>query len=224
MANSEFDDYAREYNEFLKQSISVYGSDISYYARHKSIVISQNTKMEPKTIIDFGCGIGRNIPFLKYYFPDSKVSGYDISNESLDIAREENPETEFFGESRLAEFSGTADIILIACVFHHIPPSQRLDVMESARSLLSDKGEIFVFEHNPYNPLTLHAVKKCPLDADATLLKPAEVRALLREAHLSIEKQEYTLYFPAAWKKFQPMERMLRILPIGGQYFFKARL
>jgi 2-polyprenyl-3-methyl-5-hydroxy-6-metoxy-1,4-benzoquinol methylase len=222
MEENTFDKYAHNYNEVLQNSLAGYGKNISYYARHKSIVISQNLTAQPKTILDFGCGIGRNIEFLKQYFPSAEVTGYDVSPESVEVAKKYNPLTQFYDKTNVRELESKVDIILIACVFHHIPPANRAKVMGLAKDLLSDTGEIFVFEHNPFNPLTRHIVKNCPLDKDAVLLKPSEVKALAYANSLLVTKQGYTLYLPAALKFLQPAEQLLTRLPLGTQYFVRA--
>ena len=37
--------------------------------------------------------------------------------------------------------------------------------------MLSEKGNIFITEHNPYNPVTRKIVSECAYDKDAILLK-----------------------------------------------------
>jgi ParB family chromosome partitioning protein len=45
---------------------------------------------DPKGILDYGCGIGSNIPYLRHYFPHAKLYGCDISNESVRLANGQN--------------------------------------------------------------------------------------------------------------------------------------
>ncbi len=44
----------------------------------------------PQKILEYGCGIGRNLEFIKQYFPKSGISGCDISKESLQYAKKNN--------------------------------------------------------------------------------------------------------------------------------------
>ncbi len=46
-------------------------------------------------LLEYGCGIGRNMPFLRIAFPDALVIGSDFSATSLGLARHENPDIEF---------------------------------------------------------------------------------------------------------------------------------
>ena len=47
---------------------------------------------------------------------------------------------------------------------------------------LRPKGRIYIFEHNPFNPVTRWVVKHTAIDRNAVLLKPAEVRTGLHAA------------------------------------------
>ena len=76
-----------------------------------------------------------------------------------------------------------------------------------------------IYEHNPFNPMTLHAVNTCPFDANAVLLKRSQVRNILREAGMEVVKQEYRVYFPAFLKLLRPLEKYLVRLPLGAQHF-----
>ena len=76
---------------------------------------------------------------------------------------------------------------------------------------------MFVFEHNPYNPVTRRAVQQCPFDDDAILLSPREVRRLLAGAALSGVQQDYVLFFPRPLARLRPLEPWLKRCPLGAQ-------
>jgi hypothetical protein len=76
-----------------------------------------------------------------------------------------------------------------------------------------------IYEHNPFNPMTLHAVNSCPFDENAVLLKRSRVRNVLREGGMEVVMQEYRVYFPAFLKLLRPLEKYLTWLPLGAQYF-----
>ncbi len=38
-------------------------------------------------------------------------------------------------------------------------------------SVLKKKGRVYIFEHNPYNPVTRYLVATCEFDRDAVLFK-----------------------------------------------------
>ena len=75
-----------------------------------------------------------------------------------------------------------------------------------------------MFEHNPYNPLTRHAVNTCELDRDAVLLPPRETIGLLKQsAHIEPEYRHY-LFSPLGGAPGRSLDRHLRKIPLGGQY------
>jgi SAM-dependent methyltransferase len=178
-------------------------------------------KNTPKKILEYGCGVGRNLKYLIQHFQQSKIYAADISKKSLDIAKADNPVVHCYllGEDTIVD---KFDLIFVALVFHHIEPGLRLKVMDYISDLLQEGGNIFIFEHNPYNPITRYLVNTCEFDADAVLLKKRELIKLLIEAKLSINICRYTLFFPSVLKKLRFLEPMLGYMPLGGQYFASA--
>ena len=76
-----------------------------------------------------------------------------------------------------------------------------------------------IYEHNPINPMTLHAVNTCPFDENAVLLKRSQVKNVLQEAGMKVVMQEYRVFFPAFLKLLRPLEKYLAWLPLGAQHF-----
>lgn len=185
----------------------------------------EHLNFTPRRILEYGCGTGRNLVFLKEAFPDSKIFGTDISEKSLEVAKKKKPFCETFTirDDNISNFLESFDLIFVAGVFHHIPPKERLFVLEVIKSLLAPQGVVFIFENNPYNPLVRRLVKDCPFDADAQLLSYGELQNLLIKAHLPIEVGKYYLFIPPKFSSLLKFEKYLRWLPIGGQYFIKAK-
>jgi len=66
-------------------------------------------------------------------------------------------------------------------------------------------------------------VSTCPFDEDAVLLSRAETHDLFTaNTNMRITDSGYTLFFPAALSAMRPTEKMLRWLPLGGQYYVIA--
>ena len=78
---------------------------------------------------------------------------------------------------------------------------------------------MFLFEHNPFNPVTRHIFERCPFDADAEMLPMKEARTLADNAGLRINRCGYTLFFPRQLSFLRGLEPMLRGIPIGAQYY-----
>ena len=219
----DFDDYTENYNQLLKDGTGFFSSSEVYFAKYKIDLVRKQVDRPVKKILEYGCGIGRNIPFLQQAFPDAVISGSDISNASLEIARRDNMEVEFFLEDEHTEASDLYDVVFVAGVFHHIPIIQRSAVAKTLFSRLAPDGQLFIFEHNPYNPVTRRIVNNCPYDEDAVLLKPSELKRILREAAFAIERKEYCLFVPPSLSVLARIESKLGWLPLGGQYWVQAR-
>ncbi|WP_076998640.1 trans-aconitate 2-methyltransferase [Variovorax sp. KK3] len=219
----DFDNYTDNYNELLRESTGFFSADEAYFARYKVELVKRLSRRAPARILEYGCGIGRNIPFLRDAFPGAHIEGSDISGASLDIARTENPGTHFFLERDDTPNGEPVDLIFVAGVFHHIPVAERARVTATLFQRLSPGGELFVFEHNPYNPVTRRIVDNCPYDEDAVLLKPAELKSLYEGAALEVEESGYCLFVPPKLSALTWMENVLGWLPLGGQYWVRGR-
>lgn len=84
-------------------------------------------------------------------------------------------------------------------------------------------GHFFLFEHNPLNPLTRHAVDTCPFDENAVLIRAGAMRARVAEAGFAGTDLAYRVFFPRALSWLRPVERLLTIVPFGAQYYVHAR-
>ncbi|HCA42795.1 MAG TPA: class I SAM-dependent methyltransferase, partial [Bacteroidetes bacterium] len=103
-----------------------------------------------------------------------------------------------------------------------IAPELRNEVIKNIYQILKSGGNLFIFEHNPYNPVTLKIVKDCIWDKDAILLKPKETRELIKYVNLNEKTFNYTLFFPSQLKGLRFLEKYLTKFPMGGQYFVRA--
>lgn len=218
----DFDDYTDNYNGLLRESAGFFTKSDAYFAKYKVDVLRREVPATAKRLLEYGCGIGRNIPFLREAFPDATIVGSDISAASLEIARKENPGVEFIIEQADSDVAESYEVIFITNVFHHIPVRERADVMQTLRRRLVTGGMIVIFEHNPFNPVTRKIVNDCPYDKDAVLLRPSELKALLVDVGLSVRRSAYCLFVPPALSALLPLEAKLGWLPLGGQYWIKA--
>jgi len=220
----DFDKHAEEYERVLSEDLSMFEEDSGYFAEYKIKLVQEKLTFIPEKILDFGCGIGRNLKYLKKYFPDSNISGCDISPKSIEIANRNNPNTDFFiiNDENIRNHINKFDLIFTSCVFHHIKPDIRKDSMTIIDSMLKEKGTFFIFEHNPYNPVTQKIVRECIWDTDAILLKTKETISLSEDIGFKIREKKYTLFFPAFLSGFRFLEKYIGFLPLGGQYFIIA--
>lgn len=221
MKKVDFDSYQETYNQLLRSQVSFFDSD-AYFARYKVRLVKKHIDKEPCTILEYGCGIGRNLGFLQQFFPASQIYGCDISPKSLETAAKEQPGARLFllGKDKIEH---RFDLIFLPNVIHHIAPGLRLNVFKNIETMLNEHGSLFIFEHNLYNPVTRHLVNTCPFDEDAVLVKPADMKKIVSDAGLQIIKLNYTLFFPAILRLLRFLEPFLVHVPLGGQYFLYAR-
>ena len=219
MNKPEFDQYAGQYDRVLGDAIPAALNEDGYFAEYKIALMAKclgNNK--PARILDFGCGAGRSLPYLEKYFPDAGLFGYDLSPASLEIAIKHTPRARLFSDWRdIAPLR--FDVIFAANVFHHIPVANRREALTQCRQVLADGGQMFLFEHNPFNPLTRWIFERCPFDADAEMLKLKSALVLCSEAGFTSEQHGYTLFFPSQLAFLRGIEPLLKRLPLGAQYY-----
>ena len=68
--------------------------------------------------------------------------------------------------------------------------------MLDIRSCMHSNSEVFIFEHNPYNPVTRHAVNTCAFDRDAILLSPRDMERIVMGAGLTLLGRKFLLFLP----------------------------
>jgi SAM-dependent methyltransferase len=83
-------------------------------------------------------------------------------------------------------------------------------------------GLLAVFEHNPWNPLTVRAVDRCPFDANARLIEMPELKRKVGAAGWANPRHQFQLFFPRPLAMLQSLERLITRLPIGAQYVLYA--
>jgi SAM-dependent methyltransferase len=214
----DFDVYADEYVKLLEAQDGMYGGERSYFSQYKLALLRKLVPRPVTSILDFGSGIGLSIPFIKQYFPEAAITATDISVGSLDHLVRKFPEIEVISDMEVDR--KRFDMILLITVLHHVEPKLRMPLMERLAKMLNRGGNICIFEHNPYNPLTRRMVSTCPFDSDAILLDRRESLALLgRGAGLQVTHSGYTLFVPHALRALRFLEPALAWLPIGGQYY-----
>jgi cyclopropane fatty-acyl-phospholipid synthase-like methyltransferase len=219
MNKPEFDKYAKQYDQVLGESIPEGFNEDRYFAEYKVALMANVMKSKmPKRILDFGCGSGRSLPYLDEYFPKAELWGYDVSSASLEIAARRTPRVKLVSNwDELAEIQ--FDAIVAANVFHHISPAQRPSALSQCQKILAQNGEMFLFEHNPFNPATRWVFERCAFDADAEMLSLKMAQELARQAGFSAETHGYTLFFPRPLAFLRKLEPWMVRLPIGAQYY-----
>lgn len=214
----DFDRYADDYEGLLQNQLAFFSKDRGYFSEYKVQLVADVVDAAPSSILDFGCGIGLSLPYLAKYFPDADVYATDLSEKSLLHVGQKHPRVKVVNDSELDDYE--FDMIFIAGVIHHVQPQERQGLMNRLGSLLGSNGKVFIFEHNPLNPVTRRMVSTCPFDSDAVLLGLSEMKRLVRgSSEFEVAGEGYCLFFPESLRALSSFEKWLRWLPMGGQYF-----
>jgi trans-aconitate methyltransferase len=122
----EFDKFADGYNEIIKKELGIFGKYRETAFTYKVQLLRHILGNKPKSILDFGCGVGSNIPYLHSYFKDTKLYGCDVSSESISIAQAKYPYGDFAVINKIddLEIYKKIDCIFISSVLHHIPQNE----------------------------------------------------------------------------------------------------
>src|SRR5690349_2700601 len=171
MDRAEFDKFAEEYRSLHLDNISASGEGPEYFAEYKmrdlkAIVEASSLRQAAEgSFLDFGAGIGASVPFFRKYFPSARLTCTDVSKKSLEIAavnhREKANYVTFDGKV-LPFADNSFDVAYACCVFHHISPLEHVNHLVELRRVLKPDGLLMIYEHNPFNPLTVRAVNSCP--------------------------------------------------------------
>ncbi len=221
-----FDRYASTYADTVNSAIRASGENSDFFARLKAELVRRALGTgSPRRILDFGCGVGNTSQALADVFPSACVIGCDASRESINAAHRAAPPGSrrlrfiLHGRDGLPLSDSSIDVAFSSCVFHHIDTSSRAAWLGELRRVLVTKGPFFLFEHNPYNPLTLRVVKACPFDAGVQLLRPPYAIQIIRSAGFRVDRVRYYFFFPRPLRKLRSVEAYLDWLPMGGQYY-----
>lgn len=228
MDEAEFDKFADEYRAMHAASIRLSGEEPEYFAEYKVADIAAQLAREhaaARTALDFGAGVGYSVPFFARHLPATRVTCLDVSRKSLDVgAARHGAAAEFrhFDGRQIPYPDGTFDVALASCVFHHIPHAEHVALLAEIRRVLAPGGRLFVFEHNPLNPLTRHAVNTCKFDEHAELVLAPTMKSRVRAAGFVTAAVRYRIFFPHALRGLRPLEAQLTWLPLGAQYYVLA--
>ena len=232
MKKTEFDQYSKSYRDIHTQNIGkVSGVDSDYFSEYKIRELFDRGIIKQERMyrwLDLGCGDGNTYQFVKKYFPNIQYSGIDISADSIEVAREKYitnakanlPDFLTYDGVQIPFADATFDVVYLACVLHHVPVDMRADLISECKRVLKKTGNLIIFEHNPYNPVTLKMVNTCPFDADAVLLKEKELNRLCSNNRMH-GKIRYTIFVPrkGIFQKMVKLEKYLSWLPLGGRYY-----
>ena len=224
----DFDDHAEHYVDSVDRSVSFTGRDSAFFARRKvelleELALRSVGQLSGLSVLDVGCGTGTTDRHLVDHV--GSLCGVDVSREMLVLAAHNVPDAsyEWYNGEKLPFPDGSFDIAVAICVLHHVPMSARAMFVAELHRATRDGGLVAVFEHNPLNPLTRHAVNSCELDNGVVLAKGRDVGAYLLAAGAQCIERSDFLFTPVGGAAGRTIDGFLHRLPLGGQYVTSAR-
>ncbi|MDO8662391.1 MAG: class I SAM-dependent methyltransferase [Candidatus Omnitrophota bacterium] len=223
----EFGSYARRYPEIINLTSAITGEKYEFFIRFRvSLMKRKLTGNGAHTginrILDFGCGIGAAGKILEDAFPQAAILGVDSSEKSVIEANHQGLSRSDFicseGEA-LPLADASVDLVYSNGVVHHTPLERRGAVLRELFRVVRPKGQVFIFENNPANPLMMRAMAKSPLDSDAQPITPKELSRLFENCGFRIARSGYYFLFPHCLRFLRWGEPLFEQLPLGAQYF-----
>ena len=223
----DFDEFATDYRNIHNQNIKLSGADSFYFAEMKVRLLQSFEANTVLKVLDIGCGDGATELFMQQDFPRWRVNAIDISAKSIAVASERKlPNVSFsvYDGTTLPFTNESFDIVFIAGVLHHVEYRLHENMVNEIYRVLVKEGRLYVYEHNPLNPVTKYLVKTCVFDKDAHLLTSNYTAKLLKRQNFKVDKKQFIIFFPrkGILSKFIFLEKYLQWLPLGGQYFMRA--
>ena len=222
----DFDEFAENYREIHNKNISFSGENSDYFTIFKLNTISQSYKKvtQNNRILDFGCGVGNLERFIDIFFTNCNYFGIDVSKKSIEkasITKKSSSKFELFDGENIPFQDNYFDIIIAANVLHHIDFKFHKKILKEIYRVLKPSRHFYIFEHNPFNPITRCIVKTCGFDADAKLLYPLYTKKSLKKLNYNSIQTNYILFFPRTkiFKFFIRTEKLFEKIPLGAQYY-----
>jgi SAM-dependent methyltransferase len=124
-----------------------------------------------ESILDFACGYGRVLRFLRASFPQARLTACDTTREAVDFCAQEFDAIPVYSQEDFAtiELPGPFDVIWVGSLFTHVSEPRWLGLLDLLESVLADGG-VLVFTtqgRRVREQLVTGKPAWNPLDADA---------------------------------------------------------
>jgi 2-polyprenyl-3-methyl-5-hydroxy-6-metoxy-1,4-benzoquinol methylase len=112
--------YTEEKGNYLKNNPNWHVEDSLWKANQIFKMLNRNV-MHPKTIAEIGCGAGEILNQLHLSMPnDVAFKGYDISIDTIHLAKKREKERLTFEHSNFLETNSKYELLLMMDVFEHV--------------------------------------------------------------------------------------------------------
>ncbi|WP_330204391.1 class I SAM-dependent methyltransferase [Cyanobacterium sp. Dongsha4] len=138
-------------------------------------VLKEKLTITPQNILDIGCGVGLSTFALKEQYPESEISGLDLSPYFLSVAnyqsQQKNQKIQWLhSQAEKTNLpSNSHDLVSAFLIFHELPQLAAKNIIEEAHRVLKTGGYFCMMDMNPQSEV----YKKMPRYV-FTLLKSTE--------------------------------------------------
>jgi len=224
----DFDEYASTYDAALGRGLAISGESKDYFALQRIAWLGRRLAelgIRPRSVLDFGCGTGSALPFLREILEPDSILGVDDSASSLDVARQAHGEAGVrFMQRQTFAPDGSFDLVFCNGVFHHVPPRERAAAVATIRRALRPGGIFALWDNNPWNPGARYVMWRIPFDRDAVPISSRETGRLLRAGGFDVLHTDFLFIFPRWLRRLRRIEPALARLPLGAQFQVLARV
>ena len=230
-----FDKECETYLQMLEGGIKNTGFDFGYIHEYKVLDLKFEAKKifdinSNLNILDFGCGIGLSLPYLKKSFPNSNLYACDYSKKSVEMCILNNKNIQGLTVMPTngidLPYEEKFDIIFIANVMRHIPRTNQNTVLQNLKSHLAEDGIILMYEFNPWNPVSLYFYFKEDRNYDpenVRIMSPLYAKKLFKSVNFKDIATKYRFFVPNCFKKLVQIENYLKKVPLGANYYIVAK-
>jgi SAM-dependent methyltransferase len=216
------------YREDLDRAVAFTGLDHRFFAGARAgelVHLAARHLGDPREldVLDAGCGIGLTVPFLRDRV--RSLTGTDVSAEAIAVAERENPGVRFelAAPGQLPFDDDAFDLSFCMNVVQVIEPDKRLGFLFELARVTRTGGIVAAFEHNPYNVLTQIVVRRFDSPDSIGMLPMRVTKRLFGAARMPVVAAGFILVSPSRRRRAVVLERSLRRLPFGAQYYVAGR-
>ena len=113
--------YHKKNSEYLEMNPTWHVED-SLWKATQILKLMERNKLQPKTVVEIGCGAGEILNQLHQRMPDITIefSGYEIAPDAFNLAQTRQKERLQFFQEDLLQNDKTFDLLLMIDVFEHV--------------------------------------------------------------------------------------------------------
>jgi len=147
-------------NKTVAVGDGMYGGRDAYYLEvganaleliHSALSAAERTAKDITRILDYACGFGRVLRWLRAGFPQAHIVAADADPNAIRAVREIfNVDTIVLDRSLTENLGGEFDLIWMGSLATHLPEAQLKPLLARLRSLLSTRGILVFTTHGPF--------------------------------------------------------------------------